>query len=65
MSSKENYFSTKKYGRFNCIYFLGFKLYCFTLSLSLSDMSQLFSTHQNLNKTRWVSLHSNTLCGLM
>ena len=36
MSSKENYFSTKKYGRFNCIYFLGFKLYCFTLSLSLS-----------------------------
>ena len=33
MSSKENYFSTKKYGGVNCIYFLGFKLYCFTLSL--------------------------------
>ena len=42
MSSKENYFSTKKYGRFNCIYFLGFKLYCFTLSLSLRYVTVIF-----------------------
>ena len=32
MSSKENYFSTKKYEGVNYVYFFGFKLYCFTFS---------------------------------